>query len=84
MADYYTNETKWRLSEGYAESALNLLSDQVFNCPIHFYNSFAALTANSVSSYHITQKATKHHMSAVQRYDLNDYYWLGSVHLLLL
>ena len=82
MADYYTNETKWQLSDGYAESAVNLLSDQSFNCPIHFYSSFAALTANSVSSYHITQKATKHLKSILKRYDLNDYYWLGFVHLL--
>ena len=77
MADYYTNETKWELSKGYFESILNLLTDHAYNCPVHFFTNFAAMTANSVSSYYLTYKATKHYASAIRRYDLNDYVWIG-------
>ena len=77
MADYYTNETRWELSKGYFESILNLVTEQSFHCPIHFFANFAAMTANSVSSYRLTYQATKHFTSELMPYGLNDYVWIG-------
>ena len=77
MADYYTDETKWKLSKGYFESILNLVSDHIVKCPIHFFANFAAMTANSVSCYYLTYQATKHYTSQIMPYDLNDYLWIG-------
>ena len=77
MADYYTNETRWELSKGYFESILNFKSDRTYNCPVHFFANFAAMTANSVSSYYLTYQATKHYAFVIQPYDLNDYVWIG-------
>ena len=81
LADYYTNETELSLPRGYFDSIANLFSDYTYNCPVHFFSNYAALTAKSVSVYHITQKATKHFGAysdfQIDDYDLNDYYWLG-------
>ena len=80
MADFYTNESRWQLSDGYFDAYVNAMSDRMFICPIYFFANYAAYTANSVSTYCITQPMSKHYASDFFRYDLNDYAWLKTAH----
>ena len=75
MADYYTNEAIFLLPRGYYDSYVNLISDLKFYCPSYFYSYFSALNANSVSSYVVNQKSTKHFNF---NYDINTYSWINS------
>lgn len=79
MADYYTNESMWSLSKGYYESFNNLFADDGFNCPVHFWSYYSAMSqANSVSNYVITYQTRVHFMTVYSK--LKNCSWLGSSH----
>ena len=80
MANFYTNESRWELSRGYYDSYTNTIADYEFYCPLHFYLNYAALTANSVSSYQINYLETKHLASSNFVFDLDNYSWCTSLH----
>lgn len=81
MADFYTDEEKWELEKGYYGSLANLISDWQFVCPAHMYANYAAYTANSVSTYVITQPSSRHWSSSGgSDYTLADYNWMGPCH----
>ena len=80
MADFYTNESRWELSGGYYTAYMNVQSDRSYNCPVYFFANYAAYTANSVSTYCISQPMTKHFRSSATGFDLNDYAWLETIH----
>lgn len=77
MADVYTDERRWMLSKGYYESLENFVNDYSFSCPRYSFSYFAALTANSVYSYYLTEPFSKHYMSSLISYDRSTYAWLG-------
>ena len=79
MAKFYSNESRWKLQDGYYDAYLNVLSDRVFNCPVYFFANFAAYTVN-VSSYCITYQVTKHFGSGMFKYDLRDAVWMRASH----
>ena len=80
MADYYTNETKWKLSKGYYESYNNLNADDGYNCPVHFYSYYSAMSrANSVSTYVITYQIRVHFMHKYFA-SIQNCNWLGTSH----
>ena len=80
MVDFYINESRWELSGGYFDALGNALSDRRFICPTYFFANYAAYTANSVSSYCITQPMSKHYESQYSHYDLNDFAYLKAIH----
>lgn len=57
-----------------------MLSDWQYACPTQFYSANAAKSANSISSYVITQSPTKHFGSGMYQYDLDDFNWIGPCH----
>lgn len=81
LADYYTNETLWKLPNGYSDALNNLLTEHSYTCPNHFFSTFAAMSnANSVYNYVITKEATKHLTALVIDYDLDNFEWVNNCH----
>ena len=80
LADYYADESKFELSNGYYESINNFLTDYNFSCSSHFYATYAAMTANSVSTYVITQTPSKHFKGDFVSIDRNVWNWVGRCH----
>lgn len=78
MAEYYTNESKFELSDGYYESINNFLTEYNFSCSTHFFAHFAAMTADSVATYVITQVPSKHFIAGYLAMD--SVRWVGRCH----
>ena len=80
MADFYTNESRWRLDKGFYDSYTSLCSDSGYNCPVHDFSYYSAMSgANSVSNYVISYKARVHFMSHYVA-TLYPYSWVGTSH----
>ena len=80
MADYYTNESAWILPRGYYDPYNNLQGDEGYNCPVHFYSGYSAMSqANSVSNYVITYQTRVHFMHKYLA-SIPNCSWLGTAH----
>lgn len=80
MADYYTDESKLMLADGYYTSVNNFVSDLGYAYSYHFFASYAAMTAKSVWSYQITQMPSQHWMGFYRQMGIDVYAWLGLCH----
>ena len=79
LADYYTDEARWELANGYFDSITALKTEYLYTCPHHFFSRQASMSANRVFSYVIDKLPTKH-FAAHHQYDLNNYTWLAISH----
>ena len=68
------------LADGYYESAHNFISDFGYHYSPHFYAYFAAMTANSVYNYQITQVPSQHWMHFYRQWGIDANSWLGRCH----
>lgn len=79
LADYYTNEARWELPNGYFDSITALKTEYLYTCPHHFFSRQASMTANRVFNYVIDKLPTKHFAANIE-YDLHNYTWLAIGH----
>ena len=80
LAEYYADESKFELSNGYYESINNFLTEYNFTCGTHFYANYAAMTASAVSTYIITQVPSKHFKTDFISIDRSVWDWVGRCH----
>lgn len=80
MADYYTNESRLALGDGFYESANSFIADHRYSYAYHFFAYHAAMTAGSVYSYQITQTPSQHWTGYFRPTGPDVYAWLGRCH----